>query len=193
MQHAGQGCGGGGLGRLVTLAARSELVCATLPRPLGVVFEEDTRAECARVAAIVPGTAADRQQGRARLDRTQRKSCVMEGDVLRAITCTTLVYPTDSLFGAKPARRTVTLFGADGQSWGKVAGALKRGLVEDGPVTVILERRLKEDGEPYYASEELVGGQGGQEAGMEEGGARVAAEPKSKDAGKERSAWDMLK
>jgi hypothetical protein len=34
----------------------------------------------------------------------------------------------------------VVLFGADDQPWGKTIGALKNGLVLDGPVTLILER-----------------------------------------------------
>jgi hypothetical protein len=35
---------------------------------------------------------------------------------------------------------TMVLFGADDQPWGKTIGALKNGLVLDGPVTLILER-----------------------------------------------------
>ena len=61
--------------------------------------------------------------------------------MLRAVTCTTLMYETLSMFGAAKPIQTVSLYGADGQKWPQVVAALKRGSVADGPVTLILERR----------------------------------------------------
>lgn len=42
----------------------------------------------------------------------------------------------------QPPKRSIVLYGADGQAWPAVVGALKKGLLEDGPVTLVLERRL---------------------------------------------------
>lgn len=39
------------------------------------------------------------------------------GDVLRACSCTTFVFPTNSLFGAKPPQRHIVCYGADQQKW----------------------------------------------------------------------------
>ena len=121
----------------------STLVTVTLPRPLGVVFEEDTRRKRAVVAGTVDGSRAARAAKLAKLDRAQRAQAALAGDVLRACTCTTLVYPTKSLvFGLKAPTRCVVLYGADRERWEKVATALKCGLAEDGPVTLVLERQL---------------------------------------------------
>lgn len=46
-------------------------------------------------------------------------------------------------FGAKPPERSIVVFGADGQKWGAVIEALKKGLAEDGEVTLVLERTLE--------------------------------------------------
>lgn len=40
------------------------------------------------------------------------------------------------------------LFGADGQPWAKTAEALQRGVVGDGDVTLVLERRSHSSGSP---------------------------------------------
>ena len=48
----------------------------------------------------------------AQMNPALRDAAVLEGDVLRACTCTTLVYPTRALFGAKPPKRTIVLYGA---------------------------------------------------------------------------------
>jgi hypothetical protein len=118
----------------------SALVVATLPRPLGMVLEEDVRTRRVVVAALAPGGNADRRARRAALDPGSAAAAPAEGDVLRAVTSTNLVYPARALLGARPPTRTVVLFGCDGQRWPAVAAALKRGLVADGQVTVVLER-----------------------------------------------------
>jgi hypothetical protein len=64
---------------------------------------------------------------------------VLPGDVLRGVTATTLVY--DSFLGSQPPKRTVVMYGADGQGWRKTREALRRGLVRDGDVTLVVERR----------------------------------------------------
>ena len=48
------------------------------------------------------------------------KTAPMIGDVLRACSCTNLVYPTQSLFGVKAPIRTIVMYGADNQKWPKV-------------------------------------------------------------------------
>ena len=48
------------------------------------------------------------------------KSVPQKGDVLRACTCTNMVYASQSLFGAKAPVRTIVVYGADNQKWPKV-------------------------------------------------------------------------
>lgn len=60
-----------------------------------------------------------------------QKEAVQPGDVLRACTCTNFVFPTQSLFGAKPPVRTLVVYGADDQRWPKVIGALKKGAWQE--------------------------------------------------------------
>lgn len=124
----------------------SKLVVVRLPRPLGIIFEEDRRTNRAVVAELVPGSHAEQRQRRAALDPGLAATAPQEGDVLRACTATNIVYPTGALmFGAQTPERAIVTFGADQQTWPKVAAALKRGLVADGDVTLVLERRIKSD------------------------------------------------
>lgn len=53
----------------------------------------------------------------AKLDRVMAGSSLLVGDVLRGVTCTNFVYPTQALFGAQAPRRTIVLYGADNQKW----------------------------------------------------------------------------
>lgn len=125
----------------------SRLVVVTLPRPLGVVFEEERRKGRAVVAAIAPGGSAEQRCRRAALDPGMAGSAPAPDDVLRACTATNVVYPTASLIlGAQPPERHIVVYGADGQRWPQVATALKRGLVADGDVTLVLERRETGEG-----------------------------------------------
>lgn len=168
----------------------SQIVQTTLPRPLGIIFEEDARQKRAVISGFMDGspaaqlaqvhagcrmhthvTVADsrlrlhepshRTSGsarlcpdcvachlppapecvpasvlyrvglsspdppcpplqRARLDRSQAAGAPAVGDVLRACTCTTFVFPTNSLFGAKPPQRHIVCYGADQQKWTQV-------------------------------------------------------------------------
>ncbi len=47
-------------------------------------------------------------------------SSLAVGDVVRGVTCTNFVYPTQALFGASAPRRTIVLYGADNQKWPQV-------------------------------------------------------------------------
>lgn len=83
------------------------------------------------------------QLKRAKLNPALATQAVQEGDVLRACTATNIVYPAQALaFGLKPPTRCVVCYGADGQRWPQVIAALQKGLVADGPVTLVLERRV---------------------------------------------------
>lgn len=64
------------------------------------------------------------------------------GDVLRGCTCTNFVFEGSQLWGAKPPTRTIVMYCADGQAWPSVVAALRKGDARDGPVTLVLERRL---------------------------------------------------
>lgn len=108
----------------------------------GLMVEEDSKQKRAIVAGVAERSRAEQRVKLAGFDRSQRANAALPGDVLRAFTCTNLVYPTKSLFfSIQPPQRHIVLFGADGQRWEKVAKALKLGLAEDGPVTLIVERR----------------------------------------------------
>jgi hypothetical protein len=121
----------------------SALVAVTLKRPMGVLFREDKRRKCAVVEELAEGSAVAQKARLGSIDRLWSTEAGLPGDVLRACTCTTIAYPTKSLvFGIKPPLRYVVLYGADDQRWEKVATALKRGLAQDGPVTLVLEREM---------------------------------------------------
>lgn len=106
------------------------------------MLEEDERKKRTIVAGVAEGSRAEQRLKIAGFDRTQRANAALPGDIVRAFTCTNLVYPTKSLlFGIQPPQRHIVLFGSDGQRWEKVSKALKLGLAEDGPVSFILERR----------------------------------------------------
>ncbi|PSC75309.1 peptidase S9 [Micractinium conductrix] len=122
----------------------SQLVVCTLERPLGIVFEEDARRKRAVVADFAPGGHAEQVTKRAALNPALAASSPLRGDVLRACTATNIVYqPAALAFGAQLPKRTIVVYGADGQTWPQVAAALRKGLVADGPVTLVLERRLQ--------------------------------------------------
>ena len=74
----------------------------------------------------------------AKLSPAAAASAALEGDVLRAVTCTNIVWA-----GGDVPQRSIVVYGADGQTWPAVVAALKKGLVADGPVTLVLERRLQ--------------------------------------------------
>jgi hypothetical protein len=106
------------------------------------MVEEDSRKKRAIVAGVAQGSRAEQRLKLAGFDKVQRANAALPGDVLRAFTCTNLVYPAKSLlFGLQRPERHIVCFGADGQRWEKVSKALKLGLAEDGPVSLILERR----------------------------------------------------
>ena len=126
--------------------AASEVFAVTMERPLGVVVERDTDGRT-RVADFVEGSRAGRAAAVAQLqglNETAGARAPKRGDVVRAFTTTTLSYgPRAQLLGdLSGTKRVVVLFGADDQPWGKTIGALKNGLIADGPVTLILERDL---------------------------------------------------
>jgi len=124
------------------LPSPSQLVQVSLPRPLGIVFEEDASNSRAVVAEFLQGSLAEREMKKAKLNKSLELSTAMQGDVLRAVTCTTLMYRPLSMFGAAKPTPNISLYSADGQPWPAVVAALKRGAVMDGPVTLVLERRL---------------------------------------------------
>jgi hypothetical protein len=122
----------------------SDVFVVTMDRPLGVVVERDVDGRV-RVADFVEGSRAGRAAAVAQLQGLNENSgarAARRGDVIRAFTTTTLSYgPRAQLLGdLSGTKRAVVLFGADDQPWGKTIGALKSGLVADGPVTLILER-----------------------------------------------------
>ena len=71
----------------------SQLVMVKLPRPLGVVFEEDAKKGRAVVAELTPGGAAERVARAAALNVQLWACAPRPGDVLRAVTCTNIVFP----------------------------------------------------------------------------------------------------
>jgi len=118
----------------------SSLVVVTLPRPLGVVFVPD-RDGRVRVASLVPGSHAGRAAAVGKLAPGGAQAA-SEGDVLRAVTATVFSFTAraQTLGDLTGTKRTVVLFGADGESYDKCFAALGQGLCADGPVTLVLER-----------------------------------------------------
>lgn len=115
----------------------SKLITVTLPKPLGVVFEEIN--DKVQIVDLIENSGADQLRKKANLDSSLRDSAPMVGDVLRGLTTTVVIYKEGALIAQGPEREIV-VFGADGQKWRDVKAAMKRGLVADGPVTLVLER-----------------------------------------------------
>lgn len=124
----------------------SEIVAVTLPRPLGIVFSFDEAQRRAVVSGFVEGGNAEQRRKVARLNKDKAAEAALEGDVLRAVTCTCPVWPTKALFGVVAPERHIVLYGADqAKGWGAIRTALRRGESRDGPVTLVLERGVVED------------------------------------------------
>jgi hypothetical protein len=126
------------------LQSPSKLLCVTLPRrPLGVIFVPD-RDGRVRIGEFVKDSAAGRAASVERLSPSGAQAPQV-GDVLRAVTATVFSFtPQAQLLGdLTNTKRTVVLFGADGEAYEKVFVALRQGLVADGPVSMVLERPLE--------------------------------------------------
>jgi len=130
------------------LQSASKIILITLPRPLGIIFQEDPKTSRISIAQLIPGSNADQLHKTCKLSGSLDKAPA-PGDILRAVTCTNIVYRAGALlFGAQKPGREIVVFGADdaGREGNpplpvpKVFGALKMGLVEDGEVQVVLER-----------------------------------------------------
>ena len=91
----------------------------------------------------LPGGNADQKYRSAKLDWTRlAPTAVQEGDVLRALTTTTVQFGSGAVVGdLSGSSRVLGVYGADGQKWPQVMAALKRGYKADGEVTLILERQ----------------------------------------------------
>jgi hypothetical protein len=95
------------------------------------------------VVELVRNSKAAQQSAVARLGAGPSSgSFAQVGDVLRGVTATTMVWGkrTELTGDLTGSQRRVILFGADGQSWSDVQGALRSGYVADGAVELILER-----------------------------------------------------
>lgn len=144
-----------------TFSFSSDVVSVTMERPLGIVFERDTEG-MVRVADMVQGSRAGRAAAVERLQGGGFSGAAVvgaprRGDVLRAFSTTTLSFgPRAQLLGdLSGTKRAVVLFGCDGQPWNKVVGALKAGLVADGPVTLLLERARDQARADAWTAEEI--------------------------------------
>ena len=115
----------------------SKLITVTLPRPLGIIFED--RNGSVQIVDIVEGSGADQLWKRAKLDSSLKDSSPMVGDVLRGLTTTVVIYKEGALIAQGPEREIV-VFGCDGQKWRDTKAAMKRGYASDGDVTLVLER-----------------------------------------------------
>ena len=121
----------------------SKLITVTLPRPLGIIFEDIKGS--VQIVDLVENSGADQLSKRAKLDYSLRDSAPMIGDVLRGLTTTVVIYKEGALIAQGPEREIV-VFGADGQKWRDVKAAMKRGLRADGDVTLVLERESSDPG-----------------------------------------------
>ncbi|KAH8939515.1 hypothetical protein BDL97_15G040600 [Sphagnum fallax] len=135
--------------------ASSSIVVVTLPKPLGIVFEEsqwrDGNGKCrVVVAGLVPGGNADRASrvaklfhGGSKLMRNQNQPVfdgdVRPGDILRATTTVGVIV---DFLGIRRPQRVIDVYKVDGRPWHLIMRALNASFVADGDVTLVLERRL---------------------------------------------------
>ncbi|CAM6039271.1 unnamed protein product [Sphagnum compactum] len=135
--------------------ASSSIVVVTLPKPLGIVFEEsqwrDGNGKCrVVVAGLVPGGNADRASRVAKLfhggskfmhnqNQTVFYGDVRPGDILRATTTVGVI--VDFLSIRRP-QRVIDVYKVDGRPWHLIMRALNASFVADGDVTLVLEQRL---------------------------------------------------
>jgi len=127
------------------LRSPSQVLSVTLPRrPLGVVFVPDSAGRV-RVSSFLANSDAGRAASVSKLSPGGAQAAQV-GDVLRAVTATVFAFtPAANLVGdLTNTKRTVVLYGADGETYQSVFRALTQGLVADGPVTLVLERPLTE-------------------------------------------------
>lgn len=127
----------------------------TLPKPLGIVFEEsqwrDGNGKCrVVVAGLVPGGNADRASrvaklfhGGSKLMHNQNQPVfdgdVRPGDILRATTTVGVIV---DFLGIQRPQRVIDVYKVDGRPWHLIMRALNASFVADGDVTLVLERRL---------------------------------------------------
>jgi len=125
--------------------ANGQLYAITLEKPLGLIIEEDTKNKKnkkkgrARVVEIVPNSQAAQLVSKAKLDPGARALAPAVGDVLRGLTTTVVTWGEGALIAQTP-QREIVVFGCDNQKFSDVSVAMRRGLVSDGKVTLILER-----------------------------------------------------
>ncbi|CAK9205981.1 unnamed protein product [Sphagnum troendelagicum] len=135
--------------------ASSSIVVVTLPKPLGIVFEEsqwrDGNGKCrVVVAGLIPGGNADRASrvaklfhGGSKLMRNQNQPVfdgdVRPGDILRATTTVGVIV---DFLGIRRPQRVIDVYKVDGRPWHLIMRALNASFVADGDVTLVLERRL---------------------------------------------------
>lgn len=119
--------------------ASGQLYSITLEKPLGLIIEEDKKKGRARIVEIVPNSQAAQLASKAALDPSVRASAPEVGDVLRGLTTTVVTWGEGALIAQTP-QREIVVFGCDNQKFSDVSVAMKRGLVSDGMVTLVLER-----------------------------------------------------
>ncbi|GAB5369302.1 hypothetical protein AAMO2058_001393400 [Amorphochlora amoebiformis] len=119
----------------------SNLITVSLPRPAGITFSPDSKG-FVRVVEIDKNTASGQLSALSRLGVKKGVGAAMIGDILRAVTTTTLDVPvTASLTGElSGVKRRVVLFGVDQEPWSRVSTALAKGSVSDGDLVMVLER-----------------------------------------------------
>ncbi|GAQ83728.1 hypothetical protein KFL_001590160 [Klebsormidium nitens] len=138
------------------LPAPSVLVTVTLPKPLGIVFEESRIRKRVVVADLIPGGNAEQAARVVQMFGTVRTSgrdgasartgaAVQKGDVLRGLTTTQCIV---DLFGVRAPRRASVYFDTKNRRWGEIMGAFGAVKVSDGEITLVLERKLERDQAP---------------------------------------------
>lgn len=136
------------------LTPPSDIVVVTLPKPMGIVFEEKKSTEKKKyrivVNSLVSKSNAEKAARVSKLFNGNRRNFLKEdenfaifddavfpGDVLRA---TTTINVLVDFFGIRAPKRTVVLFFSDNRRWEEVMRALGASFFSDGPTTLIFER-----------------------------------------------------
>ena len=129
------------------LLPKSSIFTVELDRPLGVVLSWDEKRKVAFIDDFIEGSNGERQSKVAAMSPNKEQTdAPMIGDIVRGCTTATFTFKgAGALVGAASPERTIVVFCPDGKKsgqWSDLRNALK-GQSRDGPVTLILERKIK--------------------------------------------------
>lgn len=133
----------------------SMIFTTDLDRPLGVVLAWDEKRKVAFIEDLLEGSNGERAMKVAAMSPNRQQAEVpMVGDIVRACTTATFTFKgAGALVGAAAPERTIVVYCPDGKKsgqWSDLRNAMK-GESRDGPVTLVLERKIEQCSTPTTA------------------------------------------